>query len=166
MASSRGREDGLETAPEGRFFAAGRLTDRFVTMVRLGRMSCRPVLQPLVSRDRGGNCHHQIFRLLEFVIREEVGVSLQVRGVETPGEKVLVLHDGFHERDRGLDAAQDVLFERPPHAADGFFPRTAPHGEFGQESVIVGGYRVVLVDRVLVVEPLAWPDNQAIRWRS
>lgn len=77
MASSRGRADGFEAGLEERFFAAGFLLGRFVGMgVRLRRMSRRAVLQPLVGRNRGGNCDHQILRLLEFVIREEVGVRL------------------------------------------------------------------------------------------
>lgn len=69
---------------EERFFVACFLMkDRLLAMVSLfvfgcQGMSSRPGLQAFVCRDCGRYGDHQILRLFEFVVHEEVGMSLQV----------------------------------------------------------------------------------------
>ena len=80
-------------------------------------------------------------------------MRLQIGSIEMSCHEILILHDPHHKGDRRFHPAQDVFFERASHAADGFFPRTAPHGELGQEGVIVGRYGVVFVDRSIDSHP-------------
>ena len=60
--------------------------------------------------------------VLGFFVLIQIRMGLQVGRIEPSGAKILFHHDVHHERNRRLDATQDVFFERPPHAADCLFP--------------------------------------------
>ncbi len=52
----------------------------------------------------------------------------------------------FINGNRRLDSPQHILFQRPSHAADRLLPCPSSDRQLGQERVIVGRNRVVLID--------------------
>ena len=74
-------------------------------------------------------------------------MGIQVGRVEPPCNKIWLLHDRFHKRNRRFKSANNVFFEGTSHATDGFFPCTASDCQLGQQGVIVGRDGVILIDR-------------------
>src|SRR5207249_1410123 len=88
---------------------------------------------------------YEVFRVDQLIIVEQFGMRGEIAGVESTGLKVRLFHDALHEGDRRLDAAQYIFFQRPMGAAHGLLPRAAANDQLGQQRVVVGRQRVVLV---------------------
>src|SRR5699024_1147471 len=70
---------------------------------------------------------------------------LQVMDVGTPLLKVGIIHDVLMKRGVGLDAVNDKLGKRCPHAGDGGLTRIAVCNQLADHGVVVGRYAVTAV---------------------
>ena len=102
--------------------------------------------EAFVGGDRRRDGQDQVFRLFQFVVVVEFLVRVEIGGVEPSREEIRVLHNGFHEGDRGFHPTEHIFLQRSPHAADGFFPGSATDRQLGEQRVVIGGDGVILID--------------------
>ena len=87
---------------------------------------------------------------------------VEVVGVEVAGDEVGILENTLEQRDRGGDADDLVLLERPSHPPQRDRPVGAPGDQLGDHRVIVDRHLIALVQRGIVANAGAAGHSQSL----